>query len=58
MYVGEFMELLSQRGVQIKPYSYEIKQHLDKSEKHLLQILSDQIKKNKIKYNLKKKKDN
>lgn len=55
MYVGEFMELLSQRGVQIKPYSYEIKQHLDKSEKHLLKILSDQIKKNKIKYNVKKK---
>ena len=57
MYIGEFMELLSQRGVQLKPYSPEIKAHLDKSEKHLLQILSDQIKKNKIKYNVKKKKE-
>jgi len=52
MYIGEFMELLAQRGVQLKPYSPEIKAHLDKSEKHLLQILSDQIKKNKIQYNI------
>ena len=55
MYIGEFMELLAQRGVQLKPYSYEIKQHLDKSEKHLMQILSDQIKKRKLKYITKNK---
>lgn len=55
IYIGEFMELLAQRGVQLKSYSPEIKAHLDKSEKHLLKILSDQIKKNKIKYNIKKK---
>jgi len=56
MYIGEFMELLAQRGVQLKPYSPEIKEHLDKSEKHLIQILSDQNKKKKIKYNVKTKK--
>ncbi len=56
MYIGEFMELLAQRGVQLKPYSPEIKAHLDKSEKHLLQILSDQIKRNKIKYTIDKSK--
>lgn len=55
MYIGGFMELLAQRGVQLKPYSPEIKAHLDESEKYLVQILSDQIKKNKIKYNVKKK---
>jgi len=42
--------------LQEKSQSPEIKAHIGKLEKHLLQRLSDQIKKTKIKYNIKKKK--
>lgn len=52
MYVGEFMMLLAQRGVQVKPYSKDLKEHLEASEKSLYKILSE---KKKIKYNQKTK---
>ncbi len=52
MYVGDFMVLLAQRGVQVNPHSYNIQKHLDKSEKSLIKILSE---KRKIKYNQKTK---
>lgn len=46
MYVGEFMELLSRRGVCVLPYSNDLKRHLNDSEKKLIKVLSD-IKKTK-----------
>jgi predicted HTH domain antitoxin len=49
MYVGEFMEVLSKRGVKINPYSDDIKRSLNNSEKKLIKILSD-LKKKKIDY--------
>jgi predicted HTH domain antitoxin len=48
MYVGEFMELLSRRGVKVSPYSDDLKRHLNDSEKKLIKRLSD-IKKTKYK---------
>jgi len=54
MYIGDFMELVARRGVAVKPYTYDIKNHLDKSEKHLFQILSTPSR-GKIRCNSKKK---
>jgi predicted HTH domain antitoxin len=53
MYVGDFMMLLARRGVQVKPYTEDIKKHLEKSEKSLYKIFSE---KKKITYNKPKKK--
>lgn len=47
MYVGEFMEILSKKGVKITPYSNDIKRTLNESEKKLINILSDAKKKKK-----------